>query len=132
EINVIQRGSNYGHPLVIGYADGNYDGLSAAATDADNLPGPWNTTYPLIISEKENAQNLSGYQDPLWCFNPTVNSTLRKVASQLSQGGAESPEWESIAPSAISVYNHGAIASWKNSLLITSLKQGSLVRLMLN
>jgi PQQ-dependent dehydrogenase (s-GDH family) len=131
EINLIWPGFNYGHPLVIGYADGNYDGLSAGATDADSLPGPWNTTYPFITSEQENAEKLSPYQDPLWSFNPTANSTLRKIAEQLRRGGKESPEWESIAPSGIAVYQHGAIPSWNNSLLITSLKQGSLIQLKL-
>jgi glucose/arabinose dehydrogenase len=29
EINIIKGGRNYGHPLVIGYADGNYNGLAA-------------------------------------------------------------------------------------------------------
>lgn len=132
EVNIIQQGANYGHPLVIGYADGNYDGLSAGATEADSLPGPWNTTYPLITDETENARKLSSYQDPLWSFNPTEKATLRSIAEQLRQGGKESPEWESIAPSGIAVYQHHAIPSWNPSLLITSLKQGSLIRLKLN
>ena len=132
EINVIRPGINYGHPLIVGYADGNYDGLSAAATDADSLPGPWNTTYPLIISEKENAQKLSVYQDPLWSFSPSVNSTLKEITEQLRQGSEQSPEWESVAPSGITVYQHSAIPLWNNSLLITSLKNGSLIRLKLN
>ena len=132
EINIIRRGSNYGHPLVIGYADGNYDGLSAGSTEADSLPGPWNTTYPLITDEIENARNLASYQDPLWSFSPTGNATLRRIAKQLRRGGKESPEWESIAPSGIAVYQHDAIHSWNHSLLITSLKQGSLIRLKLD
>jgi PQQ-dependent dehydrogenase (s-GDH family) len=132
EINIIKKGVNYGHPLIIGYADGNYDGLSAAATDADSLPGHWNTTYPLIKSEVENAQKLSPYQDPLWSFNPTANALLKPIAEQLRQGAKESPEWESIAPSGMTSYAHGAIPSWENSLLITSLKNGSLIRLQLD
>lgn len=96
------------------------------------MPGPWNTTYPLITDETENARKLSSYQDPLWSFNPTEKATLRSIAEQLRQGGKESPEWESIAPSGIAVYQHHAIPSWNPSLLITSLKQGSLIRLKLN
>src|SRR5690606_25367892 len=100
-----------------------------AATDADSLPGHWNTTYPLIKSEVENAQKLAIYQDPLWSFNPTANTVLKPIAEQLRQGAKESPEWESIAPSGMTSYAHEAIPSWENSLLITSLKHGSLIRL---
>lgn len=132
EINIIKKGGNYGHPLIIGYADGNYDGLSAGATDADSLPGPWNTTYPLIKSEVENAQALTRYEDPVWSFNPTVNPVLRSIAEQLRNGSEESPEWESVAPSGIASYPHYAIPSWNNSLLITSLKQGNIIRLKLD
>src|SRR5690606_25863960 len=88
--------------------------------------------YPLIISEKDNAQKLSAYQEPLWSFNPTTNATLKKIAEQSRRGGKENPEWESIAPSGISIYQHSSIPSWNNSVLITSLKQGSLIRLKLD
>ncbi|HLT08240.1 MAG TPA: PQQ-dependent sugar dehydrogenase [Cyclobacteriaceae bacterium] len=132
EINIIKKGANYGHPLVIGYADGNYNGLSAGVTDADSLPGPWNSTYPLIVDEVENAKRMGSYQDPLWSFNPTRNEILRTIAEQLRDGGQESPQWESIAPSGITVYDQSAIPDWNKSLLITSLKKGILVRLKLD
>jgi PQQ-dependent dehydrogenase (s-GDH family) len=132
EINIIKKGGNYGHPLVIGYVDGNYDGLSAAATSADSLPGPWNTTYPLIVNEQENSRKLNAYQDPLWSFYPTGNQTLKQVAEMLRSDVKESPEWESIAPSGIASYNSESIHSWEHSMLVTSLKQGCLFRLMLN
>jgi glucose/arabinose dehydrogenase len=45
EVNIIDKGKNYGHPLIIGYADGNYDGLAACATSHDLLPGKWHTSY---------------------------------------------------------------------------------------
>lgn len=117
---------------MIGYADGNYDGLSAAATSEDSLPGPWNTSYPLIVNERDNSRNLKDYRDPLWSFNPTDNRILEQVAEKLRSGARESPEWESIAPSGIASYESGAIPFWKNSLLVTSLKQGRLFRVKLN
>lgn len=132
EINLINKGGNYGHPLVIGYADGNYDGLSAGVTDRDSLPGPWNTTYPLIVSEKQNAQRLTSYHNPIYSFYPHSQSTIRQIAETIRSGAKESPEWESIAPSGITSYTAEAIPGWKNTLLVTSLKQGSLYRLKLN
>jgi glucose/arabinose dehydrogenase len=41
-------------------------------------------------------------------------------------------EWISEAPSSIDVYTSAAIPGWKNSLLITALKTGKLIRLQLN
>ncbi len=132
EINIIEKGANYGHPLIIGYADGNYNGLSAGATEMDSLPGKWNTTYPFIKSEQENAKKLKNYKDPLLSFNPTGRSRLQEVAEKIRSAGEEKPEWESIAPSGITSYQYKVIPSWNNSLLITSLKQGSIFIVKLN
>ena len=129
-INIIERAGNYGHPLVIGYADGNYDGLAAGATDRDELPGKWNTSYPLIESEKDNAEHIENYKEPLYSFYPQDNAFLTKILEKARTGGRG--DWKSVAHSAIAAYNSDAIPSWHNSLLITSLKQGCIYRLKLN
>ncbi|QRR00716.1 PQQ-dependent sugar dehydrogenase [Dyadobacter sandarakinus] len=131
EINIIKGGRNYGHPLVIGYADGNYDGLSAGVTDKDSLPGKWNTTYPFITSEKQNAGKLKNFEPPLKSFYPTDNKQLLSFADTI-RAGKKSPDWPSLAPSGIDTYPYDAIPGWKNSLLITSLKQGKIVRIKLD
>jgi PQQ-dependent dehydrogenase (s-GDH family) len=131
EINVIKRGKNYGHPLVIGYADGNYNGLSAGVTDKDSLPGEWNTTYPFIQNEQENAKKLKGFEPPIKSFFPTGNKQLLAFADTI-RSGKKSPEWPSLAPSGIAAYTSDVIPGWKGSLLITSLKKGKVVRLKLN
>jgi PQQ-dependent dehydrogenase (s-GDH family) len=131
EINVIKRGRNYGHPLVIGYADGNYNGLSAGVTDKDSLPGEWNTTYPFIQNEQENAKKLKGFEPPIKSFFPTGNKQLLAFADTI-RSGKKSPEWPSLAPSGIAAYTSDVIPGWKGSLLITSLKKGKVVRLKLN
>ncbi|WP_171037911.1 PQQ-dependent sugar dehydrogenase [Dyadobacter luticola] len=130
EINVIKRGSNYGHPLVIGYPDGNYNGLCAGVTDKEALPGIWNSTYPLIVSEQQNAGLLKNYVPPIKSFFPTKNSELHAYADTI-RAGKKSPEWPSLAPSGIAAYTSEAIPGWKGSLLITSLKSRKVVRLKL-
>ncbi|KAA6440047.1 hypothetical protein FEM33_05430 [Dyadobacter flavalbus] len=132
EINIIKKGRNYGHPLVIGYADGNYNGLAAGVTEKDSLPGIWNTAYPLIENEQLNAKKLKNYEDPVKSFNATENSKLKEVLKASRSGGEKKAEWQSIAPSGIAAYTSNLIPEWKNSLLITSLKQGKLIRLKLN
>ena len=97
EVNILRKGKNYGHPLIIGFADGNYNGLAAAVSDKDNLPGSWNTTYPLIESEQENAKSLgNNYQEPLLSFYPTSNSTLVSTFKKIRQG--TDADWPSEAP----------------------------------
>ena len=132
EINIIEKGKNYGHPLVIGYADGNYDSLASNTTAFTQLPGPWHTSYPLIVSERENARMLgAGYRDPLISLYPNSYAYLRPFFEQLRAGGPRHP-WPSEAPSSLDIYTADAIPGWKNSLLLPSLKNGHLVRLKLS
>jgi glucose/arabinose dehydrogenase len=132
EVNKIEKGKNYGHPLIIGYADGNYNGLAAGVTSTDSLPGKWNTRYPLIANELHNARKITGYADPLKSFYPTQNSRLRAVFEKMVEDDKQKVEWVSLAPSGICSYSSNAIPGWKNSLLIASLKEGKIVRLALD
>jgi glucose/arabinose dehydrogenase len=133
EVNIIERGKNYGHPLVVGYNDGNYDGLAAGVTDNPSLPGIWHTAYPTIVNERSNAKKIgTAYKDPIKTLYPNSNTFLRSVLTQKRDDKESDPEWPSEAPSSIDVYTSSAIPGWKNSLLIPTLKQGKLIRLQLN
>jgi PQQ-dependent dehydrogenase (s-GDH family) len=132
EINLIERGKNYGHPLVLGFADGNYNGLAAAASEHTSLPGLWHTTYPTINSEQANAKALGAtYRDPLATFYPLSHDFLTTVLTRTRRHDPDEPTWKSEAPSSLAVYTATAIPGWHNSLLIPTLKQGKLVRLKL-
>lgn len=131
EINLILPGKNYGHPLIVGYADGNYNGLAAAASEEPNLPGPWHTSLPLITDEVFSAKNLApDYRDPMHSFSATSNAYLRGKLKKLVKGQRE--DWQSVAPSSLVFYDSNAIPNWKNSLLITTLKAGAIYRLPLS
>jgi PQQ-dependent dehydrogenase (s-GDH family) len=132
EINLIEKGKNYGHPLVIGFADGNYDELAASVTNYKDLPGRWHTSYPLIISERANRKALGpDYRDPLMTFYPNSNAFLKKLFDHNLATGDEG-HWPSEAPSSLAVYTSNAIPGWKNSLLMPSLKTHRLIRLKLD
>ncbi|WP_207420635.1 PQQ-dependent sugar dehydrogenase [Desertivirga brevis] len=132
EINLVEKGANYGHPLVIGYNDGNYDGLAASVSDRDSLPGKWNTTYPLIVREADNAARIgNSYRDPIKAFNPNDHGFLEGLFNAVAKNTGK-PEWSSEAPSSLEVYTSDAIPGWKNSLLVPTLKSGRLIRLKLN
>jgi trimeric autotransporter adhesin len=139
EINIIQSGKNYGHPLVIGYsADGNYDGAKA---------GPASSSLPLITSEVANAASIgASYKDPIYSFHPAPKgngSTLWSIQhiyinADMDPGpGTSFPQnlngnWASEAVSGIGLYNYSIIPDWKNSLIGAGLKWGRLLRLKLN
>ncbi|MFD2145359.1 PQQ-dependent sugar dehydrogenase [Mucilaginibacter antarcticus] len=128
EINIISKGKNYGHPLVIGYADGNYNGLAAGITDHESLPGKWHTSYPLIVDEKANAAAMgNAYGNPLITLYPNSNAFLSRLFQNNGRGG-----WPSEAPSSLDVYTANAIPGWQNSLLVPTLKGNKLIRLKLN
>jgi len=132
EINIIEKGKNYGHPLVIGFADGNYDGLAASVTNYKDVPGHWHTSYPLIVSERANRKALGpDYRDPLKTFYPNSNTFLKKLFVYNRATGDEG-HWPSEAPSSLAVDTSDAIPGWKNSLLMPSLKTHRLLRLELS
>jgi len=132
EINIIEKGKNYGHPLVIGYADGNYDGLAASVTNYKDVPGRWHTSYPTIISERANRKLLGAdYRDPLKTFYPNSNAFLKKLFVYNRATGDEG-HWPSEAPGSLAVDTSDAIPGWKNSLLMPSLKTHRLIRLKLS
>ncbi|UOQ79077.1 PQQ-dependent sugar dehydrogenase [Hymenobacter sp. 5516J-16] len=133
EINLIERGKNYGHPLVLGFADGNYNGLAAAASHHASLPGRWHTTYPTISSEKANAALIGpSYRNPIASLYPLSNQFLTTVLERTRAHSPDEPTWNSEAPSSLAVYTGTAIPGWHNSLLIPALKKGKLIRLQLH
>ena len=132
EINIIEKGKNYGHPLVIGYDDGNYNGLAAGVSNHTSLPGVWHTAYPFIKDEKANADSIgNNYRNPLFTLYPNSHQFLNALFIK-TRDENQNPEWPSEAPSSIDVYTADAIPGWKNSLLLPCLKNGKLVRLTLN
>ena len=133
EINLIEKACNYGHPLVIGYADGNYDGLAASVSTNKALPGVWHTTYPLIDSEIQNAKAIgTSYRNPVVSLDPAQPETMKKLFQSIITNDKKDQEWNSYAPSSIAVYTSSAIPGWKNSLLIPTLKGGALLRIKLD
>ncbi|RCH56306.1 hypothetical protein DJ568_00115 [Mucilaginibacter hurinus] len=132
EINLIEKGKNYGHPLIIGYDEGNYDGLAAGVASDNFLPGLWHTTYPFISSEHRNAAGIgSTYRNPMLSIAPNSHDFLIKLFKDI-KGGKEGADWPSEAPSSIEVYTSDAIPGWKNSLLVTTLKGGKIIRMQMD
>jgi PQQ-dependent dehydrogenase (s-GDH family) len=130
EINVIERAKNYGHPLVIGYADGNVNGTTAGAAPAMNPPHP--SSCPLISDELANAAAIgTSYKDPLFSAYPN-SPTFPSISNLWDTTKGSNAYWPSEGWSGLDFYQHTAIPGWKRSLLAASLKWGRLVRLKLD
>ncbi len=122
EVNIIERAKNYGHPLVIGYAaDNNYNGSSAGTHPSSSLP--------VIVTETVNAAGIgANYKDPLFSGYPSTQSAINNIwTTQPGNGGWPSEGW-----SGMGLYNNSIIPDWKNSLLMSGLKWGRLIRTKLD
>lgn len=99
EINVLVSGMNYGWKNVKGYhADNNFPGESAYISGY--------TPHPSIVGDALKEPMYS------WCATsqPTVSNYL---------------DWCTVAPSGAAYYSSNAIPNWNNSLLVTTLKNGT-------
>ena len=140
EINIIEPHKNYGHPLVIGFADGNYNGnLSPGTNTSVSAGAPWTdnsgaSSCPPIGNEttRMNAINAAAatsgaYKGPLFSAYATPAATIT-TTWQTNPGNAN---WYSEAWSGLDHYSNKIIPGWKQSLVAAGLKWGRLLRLKL-
>lgn len=128
EINMIEAGGNYGWPHVAGFRDdlayvyGNW----SEAPDCPKLHYDPNTIPKEVPQQQETDWSADNFREPRKTFY-TVPSDYNfsdprcKAMPYLC--------WPTIAPASITYYPpDGAIKPWRNSLLVTSLKNGALYR----
>ncbi|HTE25130.1 PQQ-dependent sugar dehydrogenase [Flavitalea sp.] len=142
ELNLIDKAINYGHPNVIGYNDGNYDGAKA---------GPLASNLPAITNENTYITNTIGaanYGEPLYSFyaapkgTSTTLWTIQHIYTNANlpvghpkagnKPQNENGYWASEGVSGMDIYTNSMIPGWKNSILTGTLKGGKILRLQLN
>lgn len=128
EINIIKRGNNYGWPLIVGYADGNYDGSK----------GGRGFGIPEVGSEVGNRVDIEAsfpYSEPIGSYFPVSQSEVSTYFTNDYNNTPPYPnyylQYPNIAPSGIDYYSSDAIPGWKNSILVATLKLASVYRLKL-
>jgi len=143
EINIIESFRNYGHPLIEGFVDGNYNGNTVQGTTTSYSAGAgWNdnsgvSTCPPIGNEATNKAliDASGnglYKDPLFSAYAAPLATVANIWTNNIGGNPTSPTlWPTEAWSGLDIYNNKIVPGWKHSLVAASLKLGRLVRLKL-
>ncbi len=108
EINIIERGRNYGWPEVSGFCDGNYNGDTLA--------------HFVIVNEQANCALLN-VKEPVRSIFPSENPPVTNTNNMT---------WPSMAPSGTEFYGSTAIPGWQNSLLVGTLKGGAVIRYKLS
>lgn len=136
EINLIEPGRNYGWPRVAGYIDDKayaYEDWSASAP----APCASLTYHPIRTPPSVPRLAESSFSDP--SFTPPIK-TFWTVDSDYAferSGCTGNACYPSMAPSSIEVYPNpltgaSAIPQWGPSLLVPSLKRGTVFRLRLS
>lgn len=134
EVNILVAGGNYGWPHVAGFRDDKayqYARWADATTPCEQLQFSDITIHPSVPVEDETAYTAE-IQEPL--------ATLFTVPSDWNFtdpacNGIDFICWPTVAASSIQTYfpeEGEGITPWGNSLLVTTLKRGSLYRVPLS
>ncbi|HKR48123.1 MAG TPA: glucose/sorbosone family PQQ-dependent dehydrogenase [Pseudonocardiaceae bacterium] len=134
EINLIQAGGNYGWPHVSGFKDDqSYVYANWSASGTPPCPALRYDSYvpaPSVPQQRETSWSVPNYVEPL----KTLYTVGNGYNFQDPACGAQSYIcWPSIAPSSMDFVppNKDGFERWRNSLLVTSLKNGALYCLRL-
>lgn len=120
ELNKIISGQNYGWPQIAGYYDNRGYTYRNESTTSSCTGSPTNEeateyeSYPLASGAPANFQN------PIGTYNSTVDEEPETAAGYFT--------WPGVAPSSIDIHETGNIPCWDKSLLIPTLKRGTIFR----
>lgn len=124
EINLIERGGNYGWPLIAGYKD-----------DRDYIYANWSASSPQPCTTLKFNNNVIPESVPRWkesTFTATFVSPL--VTFFTVPAGYDRPKTggATIAPSGLDLYTSKAIPGWDASLIVTGMRTGAIYRAKLS
>lgn len=113
EINIIEKGRNYGWDRVSGYCDGNVNGYTI---------GTQSIGTSVNNNEQFNCTNIANHKEPIFTMFTAQMSTINPSDNSL---------WPTVACSSIDFLGTSRIAGWSNSLFVTPLKKDFVYRLKL-
>ncbi|RZM19505.1 MAG: hypothetical protein EOO88_37860 [Pedobacter sp.] len=116
ELNLVSKARNYGHPLVNGFCDGNMNGISN---------GPFTPGATGSATSEQNACTNFNLKEPI----STYGTTDLTPATDPEGSNAT---WPTVGPSSVDFYQASKytsnIPNWGNSVLITTLRAGRVIR----
>ena len=131
ELNILTAGGNYGWPLIAGYPDDQ----AYAFIDWASISGCEGITGDLYLpanqpQTKESSWDRKDFVEPIRTFF-TMSSGYNFQDPKFGQLAYLA--WATIAPSSLDYYPaDGPIAAWRDSILISSLKNGAIYRIPLS
>jgi PQQ-dependent dehydrogenase (s-GDH family) len=135
EINIIAAGNNYAWPYWAGFRDNpaqnyRYINWSSAGGNCSS------TSYNEVVIPtgatvlQENAFASGTFTDPIFSMYPACNGASNCNVTLTS--GTNWMQYPTIAPSSIDHYGFTNIPGWHQSLLVPTLRRGTLYRYKLN
>lgn len=135
EINIISSGNNYAWPYWAGFRDNpaqnyRYINWSSAGGNCSS------TSYNEVVIPsgatvlQENAFASGAFTDPIFSMYPACNGASNCNVTLTS--GTNWMQYPTVAPSSIDHYGFTNIPGWHQSLLVPTLRRGTLYRYKLN
>lgn len=139
ELNLILAGRNYGWPNVAGYKDdaayayANYSKAEGGCEGVKDPAANGTTVPPGVPVQKESAWSDPDFVAPLKTFY-TVDNSFNFKDPVCAEDSLYYICWPTVAPSSVAYYKGGkaGVPGWENSLLIGSLKRGTIYRVRLD
>ena len=136
EVNLIRAGGNYGWPHIAGYRDDqSYAYANWSASRGVPCESLTFTAYPEIPPsvpvQKETEWSHPDFTPPIQTFH-TVPTGYDFKNPKCAERQLYYQCWPTVAPSSLAVYSANAIPGWTHSLLMPSLKHGTVYRIQLN
>jgi PQQ-dependent dehydrogenase (s-GDH family) len=137
EVNLIRAGGNYGWPHVAGYRDDqSYAYANWSASKGVPCGSLTFTAYPAVAPsipvQKESTWNHPDFTPPIQTFH-TVPTGYDFKNPKCAERELYYQCWPTVAPSSLAVYTaNNGIPGWDRSLLMPSLKHGTVYRIQLD